>query len=186
MAKASDDRSKATQSKLGRGLGSLIPVPIQRPAALAPTGTSPSPEPPVETSAVPASAPVAPAAPVARTREIAAVEPKPSVASRAAEEPKDQVVVFIPVRAVQPGKYQPRGSMDPAALETLARSIEQSGLMQPVVVRALGATEEELRRVVRVSGGWVHEVEDWERLAEAFEQVGADLDAGRSGAAAGW
>jgi ParB family chromosome partitioning protein len=27
--------------------------------------------------------------------------------------------------------------MDPAALETLARSIEQSGLMQPVVVRAL-------------------------------------------------
>ena len=137
MAKASDDRSKATQSKLGRGLGSLIPVPIQRPAAPAPTGTSPAPEPPVETSVVPASAPVAPAAPVARTREIAAVEPKPSVASRAAEEPKDQVVVFIPVRAVQPGKYQPRGSMDPAALETLARSIEQSGLMQPVVVRAL-------------------------------------------------
>jgi hypothetical protein len=34
------------------------------------------------------------------------------------------VVVFIPVRAVQPGKYQPRGSMDPSALETLARSIE--------------------------------------------------------------
>lgn len=55
-----------------------------------------------------------------------------------------------------------------------------------VVVRALGATEEELRRVVRVSGGWVHEVGDWERLAEAFGQVGADLDAGRSGAAAGW
>ncbi len=55
-----------------------------------------------------------------------------------------------------------------------------------VVVRALGATEEELRRVVRVSGGWVHEVEDWVRLAEAFEQVGADLDAGRSGTAAGW
>jgi hypothetical protein len=32
----------------------------------------------------------------------------------------------------------------------------------------------------------VHEVEDWVRLAEAFEQVGADLDAGRSGAVAGW
>lgn len=137
MAKASDDRSKATQSKLGRGLGSLIPVPIQRPAAPAPAVTSPSPEPPDETSAAPSSAPVAPAAPVVRTREIAAVEPKPSVSNRAVEEPKDQVVVFIPVRAVQPGKYQPRGSMDPAALETLARSIEQSGLMQPVVVRAL-------------------------------------------------
>ena len=137
MAKASDDRSKATQSKLGRGLGSLIPVPIQRPAAPAPTVVSPSPKAASETSAAPAGVPNAPTAPVARTREIAAVEPKPSVTSRTTEESKDQVVVFIPVRAVQPGKYQPRGSMDPAALETLARSIEQSGLMQPVVVRAL-------------------------------------------------
>ena len=55
-----------------------------------------------------------------------------------------------------------------------------------VVVRALGATEEELRRVVRVSGGWLHEVADWARLAEAFEQVGSDLDAGRSGVVVGW
>ena len=46
-------------------------------------------------------------------------------------------VVFLPMRSIQPGKYQPRGSMDPNALETLARSIEQSGLMQPVVVRVL-------------------------------------------------
>ena len=137
MAKASDDRSKSTQSKLGRGLGSLIPVPIQRPAASAPTVASPSPALAAETSAAPANALVAPTAPVARAREIAAVEPKPSMVSRTTEESKDQVVVFIPVRAIQPGKYQPRGSMDPAALETLARSIEQSGLMQPVVVRAL-------------------------------------------------
>jgi cysteine desulfurase len=55
-----------------------------------------------------------------------------------------------------------------------------------IVVRALGATEDELRRVVRVSGGWQHEVADWLDLAAAFERVGADLDAGRSGAAAGW
>ena len=32
MAKTPDDRTKMTQSKLGRGLGSLIPVSIQRPA----------------------------------------------------------------------------------------------------------------------------------------------------------
>jgi cysteine desulfurase len=48
-----------------------------------------------------------------------------------------------------------------------------------VVVRALGASEEELRRVVRVSGNRQHRVEDWLRLAEAFGQVGADLDSGR-------
>ena len=50
-----------------------------------------------------------------------------------------------------------------------------------VVVRALGATEEELRRVVRISGGWETEVSDWERLAEAFGAVAEELDAGGKG-----
>ena len=40
MAKTPDDRTKMTQSKLGRGLGSLIPVSIQRPAASASLVTS--------------------------------------------------------------------------------------------------------------------------------------------------
>jgi len=141
MAKAPDDRSKATQSKLGRGLGSLIPVPIQRPAApvepVAPTTSNQPVAAPVEDTSAPAKVSSVPDAPVVRTRDIAAVEPKPSVTTRATEANGDHVVVFIPVRAIQPGKYQPRGSLDPAALETLARSIEQSGLMQPVVVRAL-------------------------------------------------
>jgi len=53
-----------------------------------------------------------------------------------------------------------------------------------VVVRALGATEEELRRVVRVSGGWETGGSDWARLAEAFFEVGAELDAGGRGAMA--
>lgn len=48
-----------------------------------------------------------------------------------------------------------------------------------VVVRALGASEEELRRVVRLSGGRQHTVADWLQLAEAFGEVGADLDSGR-------
>lgn len=48
-----------------------------------------------------------------------------------------------------------------------------------VVVQALGASEEELRRVVRLSGGRQHTVADWLRLAEAFGEVGADLDSGR-------
>ena len=141
MAKAPDDRSKATQSKLGRGLGSLIPVPIQRPAAAVPPAALAATNPPtaatVEVTSAPAKGSVTPDAPVVRARDIAAVEPKPSTATRTAEVNGDHAVVFIPVRAIQPGKYQPRGSLDPAALETLARSIEQSGLMQPVVVRAL-------------------------------------------------
>lgn len=48
-----------------------------------------------------------------------------------------------------------------------------------VVVQALGATPEELRRVVRVSSGPLTTADDWSALAEAFVQAGADLDLGR-------
>jgi ParB family chromosome partitioning protein len=38
---------------------------------------------------------------------------------------------------LQPGKYQPRSAMDDTALQELAESIKQQGLLQPLVVRAL-------------------------------------------------
>lgn len=47
-----------------------------------------------------------------------------------------------------------------------------------VVVQALGATWEELKRVVRVSGGWDTSAQDWQALLEAFVEAGAGLDAG--------
>lgn len=47
-----------------------------------------------------------------------------------------------------------------------------------VVVQALGATPEELRRVVRLSSGWSTTAESWQALGDAFLQVGAELDAG--------
>lgn len=47
-----------------------------------------------------------------------------------------------------------------------------------IVVAALGASPEELRRVVRVSGGWNHTREDWVALADAFAAVGDELDMG--------
>lgn len=50
-----------------------------------------------------------------------------------------------------------------------------------VVVQALGATADELRRVVRVSGGWQHTLEDWLDLAAAFVEVDAELSAGGPG-----
>lgn len=43
----------------------------------------------------------------------------------------------IPVELVQRGKYQPRRDMDPEALEELAESIRQQGIMQPIVVRSV-------------------------------------------------
>ncbi len=50
-----------------------------------------------------------------------------------------------------------------------------------VVVRALGADEDELRRVLRLSGGWDSTPTDWLVLAEALVAVGTELDAGGVG-----
>ncbi len=50
-----------------------------------------------------------------------------------------------------------------------------------VVVAALGASWDELKRVVRISGGWQTSETEWQSLAEAFQQVGAGLDAGGKG-----
>jgi cysteine desulfurase len=47
-----------------------------------------------------------------------------------------------------------------------------------VVVQALGATPDELKRVVRVSGGWDHTEQDWLALADAFREVGTELSSG--------
>jgi ParB family chromosome partitioning protein len=43
----------------------------------------------------------------------------------------------LSIDALQPGKYQPRGQMDHAALAELAESIKSQGIMQPVLVRPL-------------------------------------------------
>jgi ParB family chromosome partitioning protein len=48
------------------------------------------------------------------------------------------------VTQIAPGKYQPRQHMNEAKLEELAASIKAQGLIQPVVVRALGRDRFEL------------------------------------------
>ncbi len=48
-------------------------------------------------------------------------------------------VQTLPTSALQAGKYQPRTRMDEQSLQELAASIRQHGIMQPIVVRALGS-----------------------------------------------
>ncbi|BES73814.1 ParB/RepB/Spo0J family partition protein [Marinobacter nanhaiticus D15-8W] len=50
----------------------------------------------------------------------------------------------IPVDLIQRSRYQPRRDMDQAALQELADSIRQQGVMQPVVLRPLGEGRYEL------------------------------------------
>lgn len=47
----------------------------------------------------------------------------------------DGELKHIPVELLKRGKYQPRRDMDPEALEELAESIRQQGIMQPIIVR---------------------------------------------------
>ncbi|MFM8547627.1 MAG: ParB/RepB/Spo0J family partition protein [Betaproteobacteria bacterium] len=50
----------------------------------------------------------------------------------------------LPLGQLQPGRYQPRTRMDETALQELADSIRVHGLMQPIVVRGLGASRWEI------------------------------------------
>ncbi len=45
----------------------------------------------------------------------------------------------LPVDALEPNRFQPRRSLDPAALAELKSSIAANGLLQPVVVRQTGS-----------------------------------------------
>ncbi len=50
----------------------------------------------------------------------------------------------LPLDIIQRGKYQPRRDIDPVTLEELANSIRTQGVMQPIVVRPIGAGRYEI------------------------------------------
>ncbi len=50
----------------------------------------------------------------------------------------------IAIGELTPGKYQPRTRMDRAALEELAQSIKDRGVVQPILVRPIGAGKFEI------------------------------------------
>lgn len=60
------------------------------------------------------------------------------LASDAADATKDQQRT-LPIDALKPGKYQPRTRMDQGSLQELAASIQAQGIMQPILVRTVGA-----------------------------------------------
>lgn len=84
----------------------------------------------------------------------------------------------IPVAAIRPNRYQPRHTMDEAALAELADSMGTAGLLQPIVVRAadggyeLIAGERRWRAAQRLGwqeiGAVVREVDDRTLLSFAL------------------
>lgn len=70
-------------------------------------------------------------------------------------------VVTLPVESLRPGRYQPRKNFKQDALQELADSIRQHGLMQPIVVYPVGSSYEILAgerrwRAVQLAG--LHEI----------------------------
>ncbi len=63
---------------------------------------------------------------------------------QSSEKTQDGEMRDLPVEVIQRGKYQPRRDMDPQALEDLANSIRQQGIMQPIVVRPIGEGKYEI------------------------------------------
>ena len=101
------------------------------------------------------------------TKSPATINRANSTESSASE---DQIsLVQIDVTRLQAGKYQPRRDMSETALAELASSIEQHGVMQPIVIRPLLANEDKSAAFV------THEIIAGERRWRAAKMAGKSV-----------
>jgi ParB family chromosome partitioning protein len=61
-----------------------------------------------------------------------------------AQAPASDNTSVLPIESLRPGKYQPRTGMNPELLAELAASIRAHGVVQPLVVRRLDASQYEI------------------------------------------
>ena len=76
------------------------------------------------------------------------------------EAEREGSLVELPIKDIKPNPFQPRQTVDPAALDELVSSIKQVGLLQPVVVRRANG------------GGAGYELIAGERRLRACQQLG--------------
>ncbi|MFZ3471580.1 ParB/RepB/Spo0J family partition protein [Streptomyces sp. 4.24] len=125
---------------LGRGLGALIPAAPQEktPPVIGGGSTSPSAVPVLTSERGIAAARLASLAQADVSREtsvpIVAAEPEPA-ADPAAGEVAGATFAELPMDSITPNPRQPREVFDEDALAELVTSIQEVGLLQPVVVR---------------------------------------------------
>ena len=58
--------------------------------------------------------------------------------------PDDKTAQVVPIEYLQPGRYQPRTDIDSEHLQELATSIEQHGIVQPIIIRQLAENRYEI------------------------------------------
>src|SRR5271170_2931635 len=109
------------RNALGRGLSALIrdPEPNQP--------QPPLQGPPVASATQPS--PITPPQPTMAARPAAAVAPALAL---------NDGLLYVDIDLIDPSPYQPRSRFREEALEELARSIQASGIVQPLVVRKVG------------------------------------------------
>ena len=119
------------QSRLGRGLGSLISGDLTADAAPQKKPSAPQ----ARRAAAPKKrAKKKQAKPTKKTPPPAAAKPKPTPQAK----PSLPDFVEIDLKAIEPNPYQPRKDYDLQQVEELAESIRAEGLLQAIVVRPEG------------------------------------------------
>ncbi|MFE3328688.1 ParB/RepB/Spo0J family partition protein [Streptomyces sp. NPDC059176] len=130
---------------LGRGLGALIPAaPQEKPGLSEGSGPAAAGSGPVLTADRGVAAAKVTSLPAgAMPPEPRAPEPEPEVAA-AVSSPAGAHFAEVPLDAITPNPRQPREVFDEDALAELVTSIQEVGLLQPVVVRQLAPGRYEL------------------------------------------
>ncbi|XXZ50261.1 ParB/RepB/Spo0J family partition protein [Streptomyces cavourensis] len=120
---------------LGRGLGALIPAAPQEKQVPGPGGGPAGPVLTAERGVAAAKVTGLPSSPVV---------PEPASAPEPETGTSGAYFAELPVGSITPNPRQPREVFDEDALAELVTSIKEVGLLQPVVVRKLGADRYEL------------------------------------------
>ena len=124
---------------LGRGLGALIPAAPTSSDDPATTPTSPTAVPVFTAHRGAAAAVISGSAIASPERSVSEAE-----AAGALDETAGAHFAELPLGSITPNPRQPRDNFDEDALAELVASIQEVGLLQPVVVRALGEDRYEL------------------------------------------
>jgi ParB family chromosome partitioning protein len=122
----------AKRQSLGRGLGALIPD-VSRETPKAKAGAASKPAKKVAQGAPKKTSPAA--SPKTPAKKTAKASPSAPANQQAPAAIAGLTFAELPVRSIVPNAQQPRQVFDDEALAELVHSIQEVGLMQPIVVR---------------------------------------------------
>jgi ParB family chromosome partitioning protein len=165
---AEKEKSPAPVSKLGRGLGRLIPVKAA-PAAAPASAT------PAAVAATVATTPMKPISPVSPSADGISTTPKATASPQA--ESNGKRVQEIEISKIRPNARQPRRDFDAASISELAGSIRSAGLLQPVILRPITGSRDQFELIAGERRLRACKSLDWTKIP-AIVTNATDQDAG--------